>query len=60
MENTHDKNAVIGSDVENAVPLAIVLKERAAPPYDGPPQRGQFGDALQAVFKGKIVALGSL
>ncbi len=60
MENTHDKDAVIDSNVENAVPQAIVLKERAAPPDDGPPQSGRFGDALQALFKSKIVALGAL
>ncbi len=60
MENTHDKDAITCSGVEDAVPQAIVLKERAASPYDGPSQRRRFGDPLQALFESKIVALGSL
>jgi len=60
MENAHNKDAVIGRDVENAVPLTIVLKERTAPPHNHPAQRGRFGDALETLLKSKIVALGLL
>jgi hypothetical protein len=58
MENTHDKDAVIGRDVENAVPPAIELQERAAPSYNGATECGRISDALQALLKSKIVALG--
>jgi len=60
VENTHDENAVITCGVENAVPPAIELQERASPSYNGASECGRISDALQALLKSKIVALGLL
>jgi hypothetical protein len=60
VEDAHDKDAIVISDIEDAVPLAIVLKERPTSACDGSPQHRIAGDALQAFFKCQIVALGAL
>ncbi len=60
MQNAHDKDTIVIIDVEDAVPQAIVLKERPTSPCNGSPKHGSVGDTLQTFFKCKIVALGAL